>query len=91
VKIMDEFDPHIITQRELRNDSAAVLRGVERGEAYTVTRNGTPIGRLVPLRRRIAVPREEVLAAFRSAPQVSPEEFREPPVDLAELNRFGGE
>jgi prevent-host-death family protein len=36
-----------ITQRELRNDSGAIMRGVERGESFTITRNGTPIGRLV--------------------------------------------
>lgn len=38
-----------ISQRELRNDNAAVIRGVEAGESYTVTKNGTPVARLVPL------------------------------------------
>lgn len=38
-----------ISQRELRNDSAEVMRGVEEGETYTVTRRGVPIARLVPL------------------------------------------
>lgn len=65
-----------ITQRELRNDSGAIMRGVERGESYTITRNGTPIGRLIPLRRRTFVPREEVLAAFATAPTLDPERFR---------------
>jgi prevent-host-death family protein len=51
-----------ITQRELRNEAATIMRGVERGESFTITRNGTPIGRLVPLRKRTFVPREEVLA-----------------------------
>lgn len=38
-----------ISQRELRNDNAEVIRGVESGESYTVTRHGVPIARLVPL------------------------------------------
>ncbi|PYY19542.1 MAG: prevent-host-death protein, partial [Acidobacteria bacterium] len=33
----------IITQRELRNQSAAVLREVEAGRTIVVTRNGTPV------------------------------------------------
>jgi prevent-host-death family protein len=38
-----------ISQRELRNDNAEVIRGVERGETYTVTRRGVPVARLVSL------------------------------------------
>ena len=44
---MAEPMPREITQRELRNDSGAIMRGVERGESYTITRNGTPIARLI--------------------------------------------
>ena len=66
-----------ITQRELRNDSGAIMRGVERGESYTITRNGTPIGRLVPLRRRTFVPRDEVLATFATAPALDIDRFRD--------------
>lgn len=65
-----------ITQRELRNDSGAIMRAVERGESFTISRNGTPIGRLIPLRRRIFVPREEVLAAFATAPVLDGDQFR---------------
>jgi prevent-host-death family protein len=65
-----------ITQRELRNDSGAIMRSVERGKSFTITRNGTPIGRLIPLRRRTFVPRDEVVAAFQSAPALDPERFR---------------
>jgi prevent-host-death family protein len=85
---MEESTGNVITQRELRNDSAAVMRGVERGESYTVTRNGTPIARLVPLRRRVAVPRDEVVAAFRNAPRVSREGFREAETSLDQLDPF---
>jgi len=67
---------HEITQRELRNDSGAIMRGVERGESYTITRNGTPVGRLIPLRRRTFVPREQVMAAFATAAVVDPDRLR---------------
>jgi len=73
---MSDHAPREITQRELRNDSGAIMRGVERGESFTITRNGTPIGRLIPLRRRTFVPREEVMAAFATAPIVDPEQSR---------------
>ncbi len=60
---------HEITQRELRNDSGAILRAVEHGETFVVTRNGSPIAELVPLRRRTFVPAAQVLALFaREAP-----------------------
>lgn len=38
-----------ISQRELRNDNAQVMQGVEQGETYTVTRRGVPVARLVPI------------------------------------------
>ena len=81
---MTEREPHEITQRELRNDSGAIMRAVERGESFTITRNGTPIGRLVPLRRRTFVPRQEVMAAFATAPVLDAERFRADIDDLAD-------
>lgn len=38
-----------INQRELRNESAEVMRAVERGETFTVTRRGVPIARVTPI------------------------------------------
>lgn len=38
-----------ISQRELRNNNAEVVRGVEQGETYTVTRRGVPVARLSPI------------------------------------------
>ena len=38
-----------ISQRELRNDNAAVIREVEQGVDFTVTRHGVPIAHLSPL------------------------------------------
>lgn len=65
-----------ITQRELRNDSGEIMRALERGRSFVITRNGTPVGRLIPLRRRTFVPRDEVVAAFATAPRIDPR-FRE--------------
>ena len=38
-----------ISQRELRNDNAQIIQGVELGEIYTVTRRGVPVARLGPI------------------------------------------
>lgn len=65
---MAEHAHREITQRELRNESGSIMRGVERGDSFIITRNGTPIGKLIPLRRRTYVPRAEVMAAFATAP-----------------------
>lgn len=73
---MPEHAPREITQRELRNESGEIMRSVERGESFTITRNGTPIGRLIPLRRRTFVPRAEVMAAFATAPVLDRDRFR---------------
>lgn len=80
-----------ITQREFRNDSAAIMRGVERGESFTITRNGTPIARLIPLRRRTIVPRAEVLAAFATAPVVNADRLRADLDSISETNPFDRE
>ena len=40
--------PTKISQRELRNDSGTIMRRVEQGERFTVTRNGIPVAELVP-------------------------------------------
>lgn len=40
--------PETIGQRQLRNDNAEIMRRVEAGESFIVTRNGRPIADLVP-------------------------------------------
>jgi prevent-host-death family protein len=37
-----------LSQRELRNDSGAIMRRVQQGERFTVTRHGVPVADLVP-------------------------------------------
>lgn len=65
-----------ISQRELRNDSAAVLREVEGGQTLVITRNGTPVAELRPLGPRRFVPRERLAQAARIAPRIDARRFR---------------
>jgi antitoxin (DNA-binding transcriptional repressor) of toxin-antitoxin stability system len=65
-----------ISQRELRNDSGRIMRALDRGEAFTVTRNGVPVGELVPVTPRVFVPADVVSAAYRRAPRISRARFR---------------
>jgi prevent-host-death family protein len=65
-----------ITQRELRNDSAAVLREVQAGQTLVVTRNGTPVAELRPLPPRRFVPRAVISDAARRAPRVDAARLR---------------
>ncbi len=66
-----------ITQRELRNDSGRIMRALDKGRAFLVTRNGVPVGELVPLRQRVFVSAEAVTAAFAAAPPVAARRFRQ--------------
>jgi prevent-host-death family protein len=77
-----------ITQRELRNESGAVLRAVQAGETVTVTRNGTPVAELRPVGRARLVPREQIASARSAAPRIDADRFRadldalvDPPLD----------
>lgn len=65
-----------ISQRELRNDSGEIMRAVEAGESFVVTRNGLPLAELTPLKRRRFVPREDIIQAFASAPAIDAARFR---------------
>ena len=65
-----------ITQRELRNQSAAVLREVEAGRTIVVTRNGTPVAELRPIRARRFVPRATIAEAAARAPGIDAGRFR---------------
>ena len=38
-----------ITQRELRNDNAQIIREVEQGESFVVTKHGVPVARISPI------------------------------------------
>ena len=55
-----------IPQRELRNNSGAILRAAEAGEEFTITVDGRPVAVLGRYRRREWVGRSEVEALLRS-------------------------
>lgn len=65
-----------ITQRELRNQSGEIMRQLDRGETFIVTRNGEPVGELTPLRRHRFVSADAAVALFRCAPGVDYATFR---------------
>jgi prevent-host-death family protein len=65
-----------ITQRELRNRSGEIMRELDAGETFIVTRNGVPVGELTPLRRHRFVAAETAVAMFRTAPRVEYKQFR---------------
>jgi len=60
-----------ITQRELRNASGRIMRALDNGESFTVTRSGVPVGELIPVRPRAFVAAETVAAAYRHAPRIA--------------------
>lgn len=91
-----------ISQRELRNDNGAIMRRVEQGECFTVTRNGVPVADLVPHdrtesdRRRRFVQVAEIVAGVRALPSWDVERFAyerhllDEAVDDSDAERWGG-
>lgn len=65
-----------ISQRELRNDSGAVLRAVQAGQEFIVTRNGTALAELRPLQRRQFVATAHLLATARNLAPIDASAFR---------------
>lgn len=69
--------PADISVRQFVADSGSVTRGLRQGRSYTLTLNGEPLARMIPIRQRQAVPRDEVLAVFATAPVIDVAELRE--------------
>jgi antitoxin (DNA-binding transcriptional repressor) of toxin-antitoxin stability system len=65
-----------ITQRELRNQSGEIMRGLDQGESFVITRNGVPVGQLTPFLRRQFVLSGTALTAFEGAPAIDAGRFR---------------
>ena len=78
-----------ITQRELRNDSAAVLREVQAGNTMIVTRNGTPVAELRPIPPRCFVPRAVIADAVARAPRIDATRFRTDLDDVVDVSVDG--
>jgi prevent-host-death family protein len=70
--------PETIGQRQLRNDNAEIMRRVEAGESFVITRNGKPVADLVPhgnkpKKRRYTV--REMQEQFRQLPPIDVEQW----------------
>ena len=66
-----------ISQRELRNDNARIMRELEEGNTFYITRNSVPVGELTPLRRERLVSSAVAVAAFQNSPQIDSDSFFE--------------
>ena len=64
-----------ITQRELRNESGAIMRAIDGGESFVVTRNGVPVAEMTPVRRRKSTSRAAIVKAFKNAPSIDAKRF----------------
>jgi antitoxin (DNA-binding transcriptional repressor) of toxin-antitoxin stability system len=82
--------PTDVSIRQLVADSGSVTRGLRQGHAYTLTLNGEPLARLIPVRRRQAIPKQEVLAIFATAPAIDADELRSD-LDAAVSQELGDE
>lgn len=65
-----------VSVRQFVADSGSVTRGLRQGHAYTLTLNGEPLARMIPIRRRQAVPKDEVLTIFATAPVIDADDLR---------------
>lgn len=73
-----------VSQRELRNDSGRIMRALDEGQSFIVTRHGTPVGELRPLRRHRFVAAAAAVAMFRDAPRVDTAALRRDLDDLVD-------
>jgi antitoxin (DNA-binding transcriptional repressor) of toxin-antitoxin stability system len=53
------------------------MRALDRGKSFVITRNGVPVGELVPLRQRMFVAAEAAVTAFAGGPRVDIQRLRQ--------------
>ena len=73
---MSDIGQREVSQRELRNDSGRIMRELDEGRSFMITRNSQPVGELRPLRRRRYVDAQAAIEIFRHAPAVDSRRFR---------------
>jgi antitoxin (DNA-binding transcriptional repressor) of toxin-antitoxin stability system len=73
---LSKDQPTDVSVRQFVADSGSITRGLRQGHAYTLTLNGEPLAKMIPIRRRQAVPKDEVLAIFATAPVIDVDELR---------------
>lgn len=72
-----------ISQRELRNDSGRIMRALDEGSSFVITRHGRAVGELRPLRRDRFVDTHAALDVFRQAPRLDWERMKRELDDVA--------
>lgn len=65
-----------ITQREFRNNSAAVMNEVEAGETFRIIRNGVEVAELRPVARKRRLTTDELIERYRRLPKPDYAEMR---------------
>jgi antitoxin (DNA-binding transcriptional repressor) of toxin-antitoxin stability system len=65
-----------ISQRELRNESGEIMRALDAGDSFVITRNGVPVGELKPFERRRFLRADVLREAFKNAPPIDYARFR---------------
>jgi prevent-host-death family protein len=65
-----------ITQRDLRNNNSDIMRRLEDGESFIITRKGKQVGLLTPVKRPQFARMTDVLEAFKGLPEMSYAELR---------------
>jgi antitoxin (DNA-binding transcriptional repressor) of toxin-antitoxin stability system len=70
-----ESQPPDVSVRQFVADPGSVTRGLRQGHTYTLTLSGEPLARMTPIVRRRAVPRQEALAIFATAPVIDAAEL----------------
>lgn len=61
--------------RDLRNNSASLLKRVQQGESVVVTKDGEPVAEVIPL-RRAPMRKAQLLQRWSALPQINAEQFR---------------
>jgi antitoxin (DNA-binding transcriptional repressor) of toxin-antitoxin stability system len=65
-----------INQLQLRDETGEIMKGLDRGETFVVTRLGVPVGELTPLGGHRFVSANTVIGVFRNAPSVDMAQHR---------------
>jgi prevent-host-death family protein len=68
--------PRHLTQRELRNSSGEIMRALDEGERFVVTRRGVPVAELTPLGRNKQVTTAALLDALARTPAADADRLR---------------
>jgi len=64
--------PETIGQRQLRNDNAEIMRRVEAGESFVITRHGRPVADLIPHGEVPTAPRRLTLGELQQEARAMP-------------------